>query len=154
MMRYAHSSRPGHDETMGSTYARYSVSAATPGETRALSFVDYHHIPPEQESIHKRLLEWARWVNGSGHPACSPTFRNYRSSEVWSAPEAREPINTLDASDVEKAVATLEQVEREAIRWHYARPIAPHRVARDLGLTRGGLAQAVIDGRETLKGRI
>lgn len=38
-MRDAHSSHPGNDETKGDAYAGRLVSAARPGEARALSSV-------------------------------------------------------------------------------------------------------------------
>ena len=116
--------------------------------------VDFHYIPDAQAAIHERLLNWAKWVNGSGHPASSPMFAAYRSTEVWAAPEASQPVDTIDAQRVERAVCSLGLTERVAIRWHYVKPVGSHRVARDLGITKAGLAQAVIDARETLRSRL
>jgi DNA-directed RNA polymerase specialized sigma24 family protein len=120
------------------------------------SDTDFHYVPPEQAAIHERLLNWAKWVNGSGHPASSPMFAAYRSTEVWAAPEASQPVDTLDAKRLESAIATLDQVEREAIRWHYVntRRHSPSRACRWLGLAKQALAQAVIDGRESLQARL
>jgi len=155
-MRDAHSSHPGHDETKGIAYAGQSVSAARPGDARALSSVDFHYVPPEQAAIHERLLNWAKWVNGSGHPASSPMFASYRSTEVWAAPEAGQPVDSLDAKRLESAIATLGLVERYAVRWHYigSSRLSPPRACRQIGLSKQALAQAVIDGRESLKGKL
>lgn len=118
-----------------------------------MSSVDFHYIPPAQEAIHERLLNWARCMYGKDRAVCSPMFASYRSTEVWAAPEASSPVDKLDAERVEKAVRQLDPVEREAIRWHYVntRRHSPARACRWLGLAKGALAQAVIDGRESLQ---
>ena len=74
-------------------------------------------------------------------------FASYRSTEVWASPEESHPVDSLGAQMVERAVARLGAVQRSALRWHYIKPVSPHRLAQALGLTKAGLAQAVIDAR-------
>ena len=64
------------------------------------------------------------------------------------------PVNTLDAVLVEKAVAALPEKHREAVRWWYVYRRDPVAMARNLGVSKQGLADLVEAGRTMLKNRI
>lgn len=114
--------------------------------------VDFHLIPARQESIHLRLLNWARWCHGSASATTAPMFRFYRSTEQW-AHDASVPVDSLDAHRIEKAIIQLPEQPRAAIRWHYTAAGDPARCARTLGVTKPELAQLVIDARNMLVNR-
>ena len=115
--------------------------------------VDFHHVPEHQAQIHGRLLNWAAWCAGRSGSAVSPMFRSYRSTDVWAAPEAGNPVDGIDAATIAKAVIALPENHRHATNWSYVRPVAPARACRSLGVTMEDLAQLVIDARQFLINR-
>lgn len=118
--------------------------------------VDYNHIKPEHEAIHARLVNWERWVRVRQHGWFThPMFRNFRASKQWEAsPHISTPVDTLDAALMEKAVYALPEKHREALRWWYVYRRDPVAMARNLGVSKQGLADLVEAGRTKLKNRI
>ena len=116
--------------------------------------IDFHLVADKHLAIHARLLNWARWCNNrTGNPV-APMFQAYRSTEVWAEPTASEPVDSLDAAKVEKAVTALPEKHRAATQWHYVRGhISPIRAARTLAVSLSGLAELVNDARTMLVNR-
>lgn len=83
-------------------------------------------------------------------------FRGYRSHAwQWERPEPQIQINTLDAHETERAVCSLPEKHRRAIQWAYVfQYIPPNAIRRELAVTRDGLMQLIIDGRDMLKNRL
>jgi hypothetical protein len=82
-------------------------------------------------------------------------FRMYQSkSRQWHAPDIQEPIDTLDAVLLEKAVSALPVKHRDAIRWSYVHCGNPVAMARTLAVSKQGLADLVDAGRTMLANRI
>jgi len=123
---------------------------------RVTEIVDYNHIQAHHEAIHARLENWRRWVIVRPHGwATAPMFRMYQSkSRQWHAPDIQEPIDTLDAVLLEKAVAALPEKHREAVRWWYVYRRNPVAMARNLGVSKQGLADLVDAGRTMLNNRL
>ena len=115
--------------------------------------VDFAHIPEQQEPIHARLLNWARWCHGAGHAKVSAMFRMYRSTEVWAAPVSISPVDGADAAKMTRGVIALPEDFRHAIQWHYVKQGSPLAACRRIGCTKETLARLVIDGRSMLINR-
>lgn len=80
-----------------------------------------------------------------------PMFRLYRSRDNIASEPARR-CDELAALDMQRAFVRLPEAHRHAIGWFYCFAwVSPGRVQRELGLTRNGLAQMVIDGRQMLQ---
>lgn len=118
--------------------------------------VDYNHIKPEHEAIHDRLVNWERWVRVRPHGWFThPMWRNSRTSRQWEvSPYIGVPVNTLDAALMEKAVYALPEKHREAVRWWYVYRRDPVAMARNLGVSKQGLAELVEAGRTMLGKRL
>ena len=123
---------------------------------RVQEIVDYTHVQAHHEAIHERLMNWARWLR----PRLSgwhthPMWRNSRTSRQWEvSPDISTPVDTLDAALMEKAVYALPEKHRDALRWYYVRQGNPVAMARQLGLSKQGLADLVDSGRTMLQNRI
>jgi DNA-directed RNA polymerase specialized sigma24 family protein len=118
--------------------------------------VDYNHVPDHHKSIHERLENWRRWVvvRPSGWQT-APMFRMYQSkARQWESPVIQSPVNTLDAVLVEKAVSTLPEKHRAAVRWSYVHAGNPVAMARTLGVSKQGLADLVEAARSMLNNRM
>ena len=116
--------------------------------------VDFHLVADKHLAIHARLLNWARWCNNRTGSAVTPMFRAYRSTDVWAEPTVIEPVDTLDAARVEKAVTALPEKHKAATQWHYVRcTVSPIRAARSLAVSLSGLAELVTDARTMLVNR-
>ena len=117
--------------------------------------LDFHRIQPGHIAIHALLCNWAAVVRvhaTSDKPA--PMFRSYRSTEVWQAPEAREPLDMLLGWKMEKAVSQLPPKHREAVRWVYVWPWkAPGMIARRIAVHQSTLHDLVHEARSMLKNR-
>lgn len=123
---------------------------------RVTETVDYNHVAAHHEAIHARLVNWERWVrvrpNGV---ATQPMFRNFRASKQWEAsPYIGTPVDTLDAALLEKAVYALPEKHRAAVRWWYVYRRDPVAMARNIGVTKQGLADLVDSGRTMLCNRL
>ena len=118
--------------------------------------VDYTYVRPEHEAIHARLENWRRWVRIRPHGwHTSPMFRLYQSkNRQWEMPILHQPVDSLDALKVEKAVSGLPDKHRAAIRWCYVFTGNPVAMARKLAVSKQGLADLVSDGRTMLHNRL
>lgn len=118
--------------------------------------VDYNHVQAHHEAIDARLRNWARWVIVRPHGwQTAPMFRMYQSRvRQWEAPVIQNPVDTLDAVVVEKAVSALPEKHRAAIRWSYVHAGNPVAMARALAVSKQGLAGLVGDGRAMLQNRL
>ena len=118
--------------------------------------VDYNHVKPEHEAVHERLENWARWVRVRPHGwQTAPMFRMYQSrARQWEAPVIQNPVDTLDAVLIEKAVSALPDKHRDAIRWWYVHAGNPVAMARRLGVSKQGLADLVCVGRTMLQNKL
>ncbi len=123
---------------------------------RVQEAVDYNYVKPEHEAIHARLVNWERWVRVRPHGWFThPMWRNSRTSRQWEvSPYIGVPVNTIDAMLIEKAVSALPVKHREAVRWWYVYRRDPVAMARNLGVSKQGLADLVEAGRTMLKNRI
>lgn len=123
---------------------------------RVTEIVDYNHIATHHEAIHARLVNWERWVRVRPHGWFThPMWRNYRTSRQWEvSPYIGVPVNTIDAALMEKAVYALPEKHREAVRWWYVYRRDPAAMARNLGVSKQGLADLVEAGRTMLANRI
>ena len=120
------------------------------------TIVDYNHVQDRHKAIHARLENWRRWVivRPSGWQV-APMFRMYQSkARQWHAPVIQTPVDTLDAVLMENAVAALPEKHREAVRWWYVYRRDPVAMARNLGVSKQGLADLVDAGRTMLNNRL
>ena len=118
--------------------------------------VDFHAVEDKHADIHKRLLNWGRWCNGSGMPVMSPMFRLYiapaRARGDYGGALGL-PVDTGDAAKIAKAVVALPAPHRAAINWSYVKPVSPRRAAKAIGTSLEGLALYLRDGRQMLVNR-
>jgi DNA-directed RNA polymerase specialized sigma24 family protein len=115
--------------------------------------VDFNHVEEKHAEIHRRLEEWAIWVKPRSASWVQPMFRQFRSADVWVAPEARGFVDAIAAQAVEKAVTALPDAHRSAVQWCYVFRTGPLKMCRALGVNREGLAMLVRDGRQMLVNR-
>ena len=114
--------------------------------------IDFHYVDDLHEAIHKRLENWARYVEVRGARWVSPIWKMGKShGRQWHAPELRPPVDTLDGHKMEKAVERLPVKHRAAIRWNYVYKDTPARTARELAVSYEGLMTLVRNGRSMLK---
>jgi DNA-directed RNA polymerase specialized sigma24 family protein len=115
--------------------------------------VDFSAVEFKHEKIDARLRNWARWCmpKGEGYPGTAAGFSLYRSSDARrSDADAPIPINTLDATAIQKAVNSLPQPHMHAVNWHYVKQGSARVQAQRLGVSLGGLAMLVRDARQML----
>jgi hypothetical protein len=118
-------------------------------------YVDFSRI--EDESTHLRLVNWARYVRD--HPnmwPVQPMFRSVKTPRQWDInPHIRVEIDQLDGLLVEKAIRTLPDKQRDALRWYYVySSITVLKMRKYLGLTNEGLNKAICDGRTMIKNNL
>ena len=117
---------------------------------------DFSHIPERHEAIDQRLIEWARWVRVK--PSAwftQPMFRQYRAPRQYEhQATVHIQINSIEAHEVEKAVSSLPDKHRDAIRWFYVFNKNPLGMARNLAVSTDGLLDLVTDARDMLKNRL
>ena len=118
--------------------------------------IDFDYVPSNQAEIDKRLVNWERWVKVRPHGwHTAPMFRQAQSnSRQWHPPEIKDPVNSLDALEVENAVSALPDKHKMALRWFYVYKGSPVAMARALAVSKQGLADLVEAGRTLLKNRI
>ena len=114
--------------------------------------VDFNHVPEHQIEIDKRLCNWERWVRVRPHGwQTHPMWRNSRTSRQWDiSPHVGVSTDTLDAMLIEKAVSSLPTKQREALRWCYVHCNNPAAMARELAVSKQGLADLVSSARTML----
>lgn len=119
--------------------------------------IDFHKVLFEHERIHERLVNWSRYVSsGRGRMSCMPMFRLYRAPNTWHNDEPHIPIDSLDGSKMESAVARLPEKHCGAIRWQYVYStwgVGIHKACRLLVVRPDTLHKLVVDGRAMLKNR-
>jgi DNA-directed RNA polymerase specialized sigma24 family protein len=122
---------------------------------RREEMVDYFVVRDDHLEIHERLNQWARWVRVRPHGwQVAPMFRQYRSKAwQWERPEPKPQTNIPEAVEMEKAVSSLPEKHRTAIRWVYVVCDGPGRVARELGVSKQGLMDLIDAGRTMLRNR-
>ena len=114
--------------------------------------VDFCHIEDGHREIHKRLVNWARWVAPGEPKRVSPMFAHAKTSRQWDVdPHTSIPVDTIDAQYVEKAVYKLPKDHREALRWWYVYQGSVRDQCRRQALSPTGLQLCVRDGRQMLK---
>ena len=124
---------------------------------RVTEIVDYNRVQDRHQAIHARLENWRRWVIVRPHGwQVAPMFRMYQSkSRQWEAsPHIGTPVDAIDAALMEKAVYTLPEKHREAVRWWYVYRRDPVAMARALGVSKQGLADLVEAGRTMLQNKL
>jgi hypothetical protein len=125
---------------------------------RTRTSIDFHAVEEKHFPIHERLLNWARWCNGSGSPATSPMFRLFVASARAKSGDgvafsSSGSVDTHDAHLIAKAVSMLPDPHRAAVNWCYIKPTSPRRAASSIGTTLEGLALLLRDGRQMLVNR-
>lgn len=118
--------------------------------------IDFFMVEQHQIPMHERLVNWARWCNGSGGPTTSAMFRLYITPARGRSGDGITHglrVDVMDASKIAKAVVALPEGHRAAINWHYVKPVNPRRAAAAIGTTLSGLALLVRDGRQMLINR-
>jgi len=123
---------------------------------RAERIVDFAHVPESQIDIHERLQCWARWVsvriNGW---QTHPMWRNCKSSRQWDIePHISQTPDILDALAIERAVSSMPDKQRDALRWYYVKRSDAMGMCRFLGLSKQGLADCVFNGRTMLRNKL
>lgn len=123
---------------------------------KRVNLVNLHAVESHQRAIDARLANWARWVRPSRQSWICPMFRQYRSKAwQWERPPVKDPIDTLDAMIMEKAVCALPEKHRQSIQWAYYAPFIPvARVLRYLGVNDEALFVLICDSRQILINRL
>lgn len=113
--------------------------------------VDFHAVDQRHEVIHKRLENWARYVEVRPRGWVGPIWKLGKSNgRQWHAPELRPAVDLLDGMEVEKSVVALPKKHREAIRWSYVFRDSPAKKARELAVNYEGLMSLVRSARTML----
>ena len=118
---------------------------------------DFSRIPARHDAINLRLEHWGQWVSVKPQGwGIQPMFRQYRSHAwQWHMPEIKAKVNTLEASETERAVSHLQDPHRSILRWLYVWPWVPvNAVRRDLGLTRAQMIALADDARDLVINRL
>lgn len=124
-----------------------------------IGYIDYNHVPEEQQSIHELLVNWARWIkSGSGGWACHPMWKPCVAKEQEAlrhkrGEEPKEPIHVDDAIRIERAVAALPDKHRKSVRWCYVFQRNPLAACKAIAVSKDELARLVKDGRQMLINR-
>lgn len=116
--------------------------------------IDLDAVEEHQWAVDLKLRNWARWLKPGKQSWISPMFAQYRCKGwQWERPAIADPINILDAVDMEKAVHALPDKHRHAIRWAYVFKSSPAIVFRVLGVNQSSLMLLIRDGRQMLINR-
>ena len=118
--------------------------------------VDFAHVPPEQETVHRRLENWAQWVRvRPPRGAVHPMWHQVLSSRQWDThPQIRTEVDLADAQRLERAVVGLPDKQRSALRWYYVRRAGPAAAALSLSVTTAELSDLVKAGRAAVIGAV
>lgn len=108
--------------------------------------VDFTQVKPEHESIHDRLLNWARWCKGSKGQNVHPMFRQYRN-DYWEPAPTPTSSNVIDAVEVQKIMKDIPEAHRIALQWFYVVKCGPRKVCMALGESMAGLETLLHNGR-------
>lgn len=116
--------------------------------------VDFFTVRAGHEAIHERLTNWARWSRGGrGGSSTLPMFRFYRP-DGYHELTGGIPVDSLDATRIQKLMVVLPEKPRHAVQWSYCFPfIHVQKVCRVLAVSRDALGELVHDGRSMLRNR-
>lgn len=116
--------------------------------------VDFFAVREIHRDIHERLLNWAKWARGGrGGGNVLPMFRLYRP-DGYHELTGTVPVDSLDATRLQKLMVVLPEKHRWAIQWTYCFPfIHVQKVCRVLAVNRPALCELVHDGRSILNNR-
>lgn len=119
---------------------------------------DLARIETRHQKINERMENWARWVRVKPQAwGAQPMFRYAKSNaRQWEAdPHISVSINSLEAHQTEKMVASLPEKHRDAVRWFYVfHWVHPGVMQRRLAVTQEGLTRLVTNGLDMLVNRI
>jgi hypothetical protein len=119
---------------------------------------DYSHVTTRHDQIHYRLESWARWVKVKPQAwKAQALWRMYRAPRqyAYETADIKIELNTLECHETERAVSSLPEKHRTAIRWVYVFSyVPPNIIRRDLGVTRDGLGELITDGRDMLVNKL
>lgn len=115
--------------------------------------VDFSTVPEAHRPIDARLVNWARWSNSKAHSNTSPMFRLYRTPEHWGSEQAANPVDSIDAQKMQKAVSALPGRHRLALSWCYIKRNNPRSAAQMLGVSLADLLHLINDARQMLINR-
>lgn len=118
--------------------------------------VDFFIVRPAHEQIHARLTNWARWARGGrGGNSTLPMFQNYRPDGYHELRGGSIPIDSLDATKVQKVFVGIPEANRWALHWTYLFPaIRVEKVCRVFAMNRSQLSETIHDGRAMVKNRL
>jgi hypothetical protein len=118
--------------------------------------IDFHFIRPSHEEVHLRLINWSRWAKGGrGKNTTLPMFQNYRADGYYEIKGGAIPIDSLDATKIQKVFAGMPEQHLWALHWTYLYSgIHVGKVCRVLGMTRGNLSEAIHDARAMVRNRL
>ena len=112
---------------------------------------DFHRVPEDQEAMHARLENWARYVRVRNPSRPAPMWRFMRSnSRMWAPPGPLMVVDARDGDALEHAIGKLPTYYAEALRWAYVFRGPPARIARRLNVSYPALARLVVDARSLL----
>lgn len=115
--------------------------------------VDFFAVDPKHIKMHERLVNWSKWAHSPQWGRVQPMFRLYRPDDHWEGQEPSTPVDTIDATKIQKAMAHMPEKHRSALGWNYIKRNNPKRQAQALGVNLQGLADLVRDGRQMLMNR-
>lgn len=116
--------------------------------------IDMHEVSNEHDSVHERLIEWARWcAPGSFRAALpSPMFRHYKPYLHPETERAGTPIDTIRAVATQKAFVQLPGANRDALSWAYVYPfVNMGKACRMMAVSQDGLLVLIVNGRTMVK---
>lgn len=116
--------------------------------------VDFSRVEERHRAIHDRLVNWSRWCVSRGGRDVHPMFRGFKSAQHWEAIPTADPVDSLDAVAIEKAVQKLPEPHRFAVRWCYVYGSSPRKACQQAGVSKEGLALLIRDGRQMLVNRL
>ncbi len=122
----------------------------------AIPYVDFAHVPEQQQAMHGRLENWGRSCNGKAASNTAPMFRQFRSSQTWASSycqETRQPVDRADAVKIARGVAFLPTWHRMALQWYYVQHTSVLSARKAIGCTTEMLAVYVTDARAMLINR-
>lgn len=127
------------------------AAAETLSARRRDPFATIHEIPPEHQTVHGELTEWADWLRLRRWSADqSPMFRLFRSAEhrrEYGAPTAAPSPVASRALAVEGVVRELPDLYRELLRGWYVANATPWRLAREVGVRKDELQHRLYAAR-------
>lgn len=119
--------------------------------------IDFCRVQPRHKDIDNTLNEWSQWVMPRHRLwGTSPMFLGYQSkARQWETPELKTPLNVLQCVETEKAVSTLPEKHRTALRWVYVYYWVPvSAVRRELGVTKADLADLIDQARDMISNKL